>query len=275
MGLRIMQNAMAANAHRNMTRTDEALGRSMERLASGLRINRAGDDAAGLAKSEKLRADIRGIDQALRNVQDAVSFVQVGEGALDDVHAILQRINELAVAAANTASSDGTAEQAEVVELLKQLDTVGSTTTFAGMTIFGTSAATFQAGAEAGHAITMTTPALNSAAISDAQGAAVDLSTLDLVNDAANAIDLVRSAIGEITNLRAFFGAQQNRLEHTLGGLRMAGENLKASESRIRDLDLAAEMVTMTRHQIMAQAGTAMLAQANQAPRQLLSLISG
>ncbi|MEZ5265302.1 MAG: flagellin [Acidimicrobiales bacterium] len=101
----------------------------------------------------------------------------------------------------------------------------------------------------------------------------MDLSGLDLVNDAANAIDLVRSAIGEITNLR--FGAQQNRLEHTLGGLRMAGENLKASESRIRDLDLAAEMVTMTRHQIMAQAGTAMLAQANQAPRQLLSLISG
>ena len=274
MTLRIMHNSMAITAHRMLTGSDAGVERSLERLSSGYRINRAADDAAGLAKSEKLRADVRGLDQARRNTQDAISFVQIAEGALEDVHAMLQRINELAVAAANIASSDGRAEQAEVTELLEQIDKAGGSTTFAGMAVFGNGAVTFQVGAESGDSITMSTPAVTSAAIGDGVGPAVDLTAIDLTTDAADAIATVRQAIDNITGLRAFIGAQQNRLQHTLNAQSYTFENLTASESRIRDLDIAAESVTLTRHQIMSQAGTAMLAQANTAPRQVLTLLN-
>lgn len=273
MGLRINQNTMAVSAHRNLTINDGMLTKSMEKLSSGFRINRAADDASGLAKSEKLRADVRGINQAIQNAQDGISYVQTAEGALDEVHAILQRINELAVSAANTATSDGAAEQAEVTELLKQVDAIGTSTKFAGKAVFSNTPVTFQVGALAADTIQVTTQTLSSASLTDGIGAAADLSTLDLKTAAATAIDTVRTGIDEINNLRASLGAQQNRLEHTITNLNVTTENLQASESRIRDLDIAAEMVSFTRHQIMVQAGTAMLAQANSVPQSVLQLL--
>ena len=273
MGLRINQNTMAVSAHRNLTINDGMLNKSMEKLSSGFRINRAADDAAGLAKSEKLRADVRGINQAIKNAQDGISYVQTAEGALDEVHAILQRMNELAVSAANTATSDGAAEQAEVTELLKQIDSIGSSTKFAGKAVFSTTAVTFQIGAMSTDTITVTTQGLSSASLTDGTGAAVDLSAMNLTTGASAAIDTVRSGIDEINSLRANLGAQQNRLEHTITNLSVTTENLQASESRIRDLDIAAEMVRFTRNKIMVQAGTAMLAQANQVPQSVLQLL--
>ena len=273
MGLRINQNTMAATAHRNLSISDGMLNRSMERLSSGFRINRASDDAAGLAKSERLRADIRGLNQAVRNAQDGVSFVQTAEGALDEVTSILQRINELAVSAANTATGDGAAEQAEVTQLLAQIDSIGSSTKFAGIPVFGASGVSFQIGATSTDLIAITTSALSSSSLSDGVGSAVDLSTINLANAAAAAIDTVRSAIEEINSYRADLGATQNRLEHTIANLNVTTENLQSSESRIRDLDIAAEMVQFTRHQIMVQAGTAMLAQANLIPQTVLQLL--
>ena len=275
MGLRINQNTMAVAAHRNLTINDGLLTKSMEKLSSGFRINRAADDAAGLAKSEKLRADVRGINQAVKNAQDGISYVQTAEGALDEVHAILQRMNELAVSASNTATSDGAAEQAEVTELLKQIDSIGSSTKFAGKAVFSTTAVTFQVGAMSTDIITVTTQGLSSASLTDGIGAAVDLSAMNLTTGASAAIDTVRSGIDEINSLRANLGAQQNRLEHTITNLGVTSENLQASESRIRDLDIAAEMVRFTRNQIMVQAGTAMLAQANQVPQSVLQLLRG
>ncbi len=274
MGLRINQNTMAITAHRNLTISDGMLTKSMEKLSSGFRINRAADDAAGLAKSEKLRADIRGINQAIRNAQDGISFVQTAEGALDEVHAILQRINELAVSAANTATSDGNAEQSEVTELLKQIDAIGSSTKFAGKSVFGASAVTFQVGALSTDTITVSTEALSSSALGTS-GSAIDLSTVSLSTAASAAIDNVRLAIAAVNDLRANLGANQNRMEHTITNLQVTTENLQASESRIRDLDIAAEMVAFTRHQIMVQAGTAMLAQANSVPQSVLQLLRG
>ncbi len=199
--------------------------------------------------------------------------MQTAEGALDEVHAILQRMNELAVSAANTATSDGAAEQAEVTELLKQIDAIGTSTKFAGKAVFSTTAVTFQVGALAADTIQVTTQGLSSASLTDGTGAAADLSTLDLTTAAAAAIDTIRTGIDEINNLRAGLGAQQNRLEHTITNLNVTTENLQASESRIRDLDIAAEMVSFTRHQIMVQAGTAMLAQANSVPQSVLQLL--
>ena len=273
MGLRINQNTMAVSAHRNLTINDGSLTKSMEKLSSGFRINRAADDAAGLAKSEKLRADVRGINQAIKNAQDGISFVQTAEGALDEVHAILQRINELAVSAANTATSDGAAEQAEVTELLKQIDSIGTSTKFAGKAVFSSGAVTFQVGAMSSDTISVTTQNLSSASLNTSAGTAKDLSAVDLKTGASAAIDNIRTAIDNINDLRANLGAQQNRLEHTITNLNVTTENLQASESRIRDLDIASEMVSFTRHQIMVQAGTAMLTQANQVPQSVLQLL--
>ena len=271
MGLRINQNTMAVNAHRNLTVSDGMLSKSMERLASGFRINRAADDAAGLAKSETLRADIRGINQAVRNAQDGISFVQTAEGALDEIHSILQRINELAVSAANTATGDGAAEQAEVSELLAQIDDIG-TSKFAGVDLFSASAINFQVGASSADTISINTQVLSSASLADGTST-ISLSGIDLQSSPSDAIDDVRDAISVINNLRAALGATQNRLEHTITNLNVTSENLQASESRIRDLDIASEMVNFTRHQIMVQAGTAMLAQANMVPQSVLQLL--
>jgi flagellin len=270
--VRINQNIAAYNSFRNLSATNTQLGKSLEKLSSGFRINRAADDAAGLAKSESLRSEIRGSRQAIRNAQDGVSFVQTAEGALNEVHSILQRMRELAVDAANTATTDGAAQQAEVTELLAEITAIGSNSTFAGQKVFsdysGTNL-TFHVGAGAGQTLDIST----NLALASANVFSVDISGVD-VDDAANAaIGTIDSAIAKVSETRSTLGATQNRLEHTVANLSVAVENLSASESRVRDTDMAEEMVSFTRHQIMVQAGTAMLAQANQVPSTVLSLL--
>ncbi|MFS8496204.1 MAG: flagellin [Actinomycetes bacterium] len=293
--MRINQNIMAFNAYRNIQTTNTQLGKSLEKLSSGYRINRAADDAAGLAKSESLRAEIRGTQQAIRNAQDGVSWVQTAEGALQEVHSILQRMRQLAVDAANTATTGGAEQQAEFDQLVEELDAIGKRTTFAGKAVFsnydsgsGGTALTFHVGAGSGADNKLTveldltidvtgnagiffgidddgdpgTPAVN-----------VNLDALDLTTAADAAIGALDLAIDAVSSVRSELGAKQNRLEHTIANLSVAVENLSASESRIRDTDMAEEMVAFTRHQIMAQAGTAMLAQANVVPQSVLRLL--
>ncbi len=270
MSLRINSNTAAFNAYRNLTINDGMLSKSLEKLSSGFRVNRAADDAAGLIKSESLRADIRGLGQAVKNAQDGISFVQTAEGALVEVHAILQRMNELAVSAANTATSDGSAEQAEVDQLLTQIGEIGAQTRFAGLDVFTSTARTFHIGSDAGETIDVTIGVLTTGSV----GAdAVNISGIDLETDADGAITTINNAIDSVSTDRGDMGAIQNRLEHTVRNLQVSIENLSASESRIRDTDMAAEMAMFTRNQIMLQAGTAMLAQANAVPQNVLSLL--
>lgn len=268
MSLQINQNVGAINAHRNLVANDNMLSKSLERLSSGFRINRAADDAAGLVKSETLRSEVRGTQQAVRNSQDGISFVQTAEGALVEVHAMLQRMNELAVSAANTATSDGSAEQAEIDELLLQIDAIGTNTKFAGLDVFDAAARTFHVGANSGESIDVTTGALT---VTTVGVAALDVSTA--TGDADAAIGTIATAIDTVSTLRGSLGAKQNRLESTINNLRVSVENLSASESRIRDTDMALEMSNFTRNQIMVQAGTSMLAQANAVPQSILGLI--
>jgi flagellin len=258
MGVRINTNVEALNAQRNLGSTAVAFGKSVEKLSSGLRINRAADDAAGLALSEKLRAQVKGLNQAARNAQDAISMVQTAEGALTEVHGMLQRIRELAVQHANgTNDADAQASiAAEVTELKAAIAAIATNTKFNGVALLtGAEDVDFQVGADAGQTLTVTFGDVDvSAAV------VTDISTVD-------------TAIASISTLRGSFGAVQNRLEYTVASLSVAAENMAASESRIRDLDVAAEMVNFTKLQILQQAGTAILAQANAAPQNVLSLL--
>jgi flagellin len=270
--MRINQNIGAFNAYRNLSVTNNQMGKSLEKLSSGFRINRAADDAAGLVRSEGLRAEIGGTKVAVRNAQDGVSFVQTAEGALEEVHTILQRMRDLAVSAASS-TSDGAAEQAEIDGLASELDAIGGRTTFNGDSVFGQTA-NFHVGAgsdAAVNALSVSTSELSSASL----GASGDVSGVDVTTDsgAASAIATIDTAISNISTERSTLGATQNRLESTVRNLSVAAENLQAAESRIRDTDMAEEMVRFTRHQILTQAGTAMLAQANQAPQSVLSLL--
>ena len=274
MGLRINQNIAAMNAYRNLSVTDGQLSKSLEKLSSGFRINRAADDAAGLTKSEGLRSEIRGTNQAVRNAQDGVSLVQTAEGALNEVHSILQRMRELAVSAANTATNDGVAEQSEITQLTAELDAIGTRTQFSGQQVFDGTARSFQVGANNGDTLSVTISSLAAANVGasgvDVSGITVDGTT---AGDAAAAIDTLDQAIASVSSERSTLGATQNRLEHTIANLQVASENLSASESRIRDTDMAKEMMSFTRAQILQQAGTAMLAQANQVPQSVLQLL--
>jgi flagellin len=268
MSLRINSNTAAFNAYRNLTVSDGMLSKSLEKLSSGFRVNRAADDAAGLVKSESLRTQVRGSQQAIKNAQDGISFVQTAEGALIEVHAILQRMSELAVSASNTATSDGVAEQAEIDELLAQINDIGTDTKFAGLQVFDATAKTFHVGAGAGETIAVTVGALTTSNINGE-----DISAVDVTSDADDALDTINAAVEALSTKRGELGAKQNRLEHTITNLQVTVENLSASESRIRDTDMAMEMAAFTRHQIMLQAGTAMLAQANAVPQAVLSLL--
>ena len=268
--MRINQNVMAFNAYRNLSGTGVELGKSLEKLSSGFRINRAADDAAGLVKSESLRSEANGSRVAIRNAQDGISLVQTAEGALNEVHSILQRMRDLAVSAANTATNDGVAEQAEVSELLAELDSIGDRTRFAGTDVFSGTSRTFQVGAESSDTLSLTFDALSSASLGSST---VNVSAINVDTGAAAAIDTLDNAIASISTQRSTLGATQNRLEHTVKNLSVSVENLSAAESRIRDTDMAAEMVTFTRNQIMQQAGTAMLAQANAVPQSVLGLL--
>jgi flagellin len=401
MGLRINQNIAAMNAYRNLTVTDGQMSKSLEKLSSGFRINRAADDAAGLSISEGLRAQIGGTQVAIRNAQDGISVVQTAEGALSEVHSILQRMRDLSVQASNAGSQDTTARtaaQTEFTQLKSEIDRIGNTTSFGNTKLldgsFGNQAGvvngsgagaltvvtgtndTFKLSTEGVAAQSLTLAAgsyTNDAAgasslqsalqtsidgnaslkglvtatvyhdatinknvvsfvrnstasgtlVTAAAGAANDvlaglgvtgatgtvtagsggvfqvganntaadrisvsisavnsttltgLGSVDLVNNAAAAIDTINSAITSVSTTRANLGAYQNRFDHTISNLSVTSENLSASESRIRDTDMASEMVSFTRAQILTQAGTAMLAQANQAPQQVLQLLRG
>jgi flagellin len=390
MGLRINQNMAAMNAYRNLSVTDGQMAKSLEKLSSGFRINRAADDAAGLSISEGLRAQVGGLKVAVRNAQDGISVVQTAEGALNEVHSILQRMRDLSVQAANTGSQDAAATgaaQSEITQLNAELDRIGSTTkfgsqsllngaaasrsgavtggsttapaftlagTFNGTTLAATavtvaaatytSAGAYQTALQNGLDSTLTGAGISAgavkASVKDDGGGVwkVELSSaalasggsftiggaggggviagastaqantlsktfqigansgetlavtfngvsssilgtsgLDLTaaGGAASAITALDSAIGTVSSSRASLGAVQNRFEHTIANLNVATENLSASESRIRDTDMAQEMVSFTRSQILTQAGTAMLAQANSAPQSVLSLLRG
>jgi len=269
MSLRIQSNPEAMNAHRQLLGTSEKLQKSMERLSSGYRINRAADDAAGLAISEKLRGQISGISQAMRNTQDAVSLVQTAEGALQEVHSMLQRMRELAVQYKNGTLSvdDRTAIQSEVNQLQSEIDRIGTQVQFNGVQLLSSAGSiTFQVGAMDSQSITVSTVSL---------GAAVGTAAGALTPTGASDIAEIDTAINNISAQRAQFGAVQNRLDHTLANLATYHENLVASESRVRDADMAQEMVDFTKLQILQQAGTSMLAQANQVPQSVLTLLRG
>lgn len=369
MGLRINQNIAAYNAHRNLTQTDNNLSKSLERLSSGLRINRAADDAAGLSISEKLRSQVRGLQQAARNAQDGISLIQTAEGALAETHSILQRMRELAVQAANGSLTDEDrgAIQEEVSALIQEVTRIAQSTSYNNQVLLegglgssvtdlgnslkaasgianiesvgatpgsgyalsyasGTNTLTLTNGAGTTESIVITPPTnfntavvtfaslgikvtVNSAidnqniasgsggftvssgamslhiganqnqtisvSIGDMTAEGLGINTVDVSSSsgAEDAIATLDTAITTVSTQRSALGAAQNRLEHTIANLGVAQENLAASESRIRDVDMAAEMVSFTRNQIMIQAGTAMLAQANAVPQSVLQLL--
>ncbi|MER7002595.1 flagellin [Dactylosporangium sp. NPDC000555] len=285
MGLRINNNIAAQNAYRNLSVTDGQMSKSLEKLSSGYRINRAADDAAGLSISEGLRSQIGGLKVAVRNAQDGISVVQTAEGALTETHSILQRMRDLAVQAASTGSQDSdarSAAQTEFAQLNSELDRIATTTAFGGQKLLdvgnGAYLGTFQVGANTADAdqiaVDLGTAAFGSSStVTGFDSAGLGVSTLDLTTAGTAAIEAIDSAIKGVSTARATLGAYQNRFEHTINNLNVAVENLSASESRIRDTDMAQEMVSFTRSQILTQAGTSMLAQANQAPQNVLSLL--
>lgn len=269
--MRINHNISALNAYRQLTVNNNSLQKSLEKLSSGFRINRAGDDAAGLAISEKMRGQIRGLDMAIKNAQDGISLIQTAEGALNETHAILQRMRELAVQSANDTNTDDdrAALQAEVTELISELDRIASDTEFNTQALLdGTfTSKVFHIGANADQKITLS--------IDDMSSTGLSVSTIDISSQsgADSAITTIDAAIKKVSDERAKLGAYQNRLEHTINNLGTAVENLTAAESRIRDVDMAKEMMEFTKMNILNQAATAMLAQANMLPQSVLKLL--
>jgi len=280
MGLRINQNIAAQNAYRSLSVSDSQMSKSLEKLSSGFRINRAADDAAGLAISEGLRSQVGGLKVAARNAQDGVSVVQTAEGALNEVHSILQRVRDLGVQAGNDSNnSDARANiKTEVDSLTEELDRIADATNFNGTKLLdkSTPTMTFQVGAN-DTAESQITVDLKSSDIKSIAALIKNGGTKELKFDsAANAqasIKEIDTHIKAVSTARAELGAYQNRFEHTITNVNVAIENLSASESRIRDTDMAQEMMSYTRSQILTQAGTAMLAQANQSQQGVLSLL--
>jgi len=283
MGLRIQNNVEAFNTHRQLSVTSTLASKSMEKLSSGYRINRAADDAAGLAISEKMRGQIGGLAQAQRNAQDGISLVQTAEGALTEVHAMLQRVRDLKVQFDNGTLSgdDKDAIAAEVYQIAQEIDDIVTQTKFNGTAVFGSSGFTFQVGANDGETIVTTAADFSGAIGTSGTGGLSELTALSDADDAKTALtggalsqlEVIDNAIKNVSTARANFGAVQNRLEHRLNNLATYQENLTASESRIRDVDMAAEMTKFTKLNILQQAGVSMLAQANAAPQSVLSLL--
>jgi flagellin len=277
MGLRIQNNVEAFNAHRQLTGTAAKAAKAMEKLSSGYRVNRAADDAAGLAISEKMRAQIGGLAQAQRNAQDAVSLVQTGEGALNEVHSMLERVRDLKIQYSSGVLSDEDkkAIAAEVQQLGKEVTDIAGKTEFNGLKLLDGQSFTFTVGANSADTVTIATVALSGTAGVKDLADIGSASSLDNASAALNSLDVdeIDTMIKNVSTARSTFGAVQNRLEHRLNNLATYQENLVASESRIRDVDMASEMVNFTKLQILQQAGTSMLAQANQAPQGVLSLL--
>jgi flagellin len=304
MSLRINSNIMAMNAYRNLSTTDKGMASSLEKLSSGLRINRAADDAAGLSISQGLQSQIGGLQVAARNAQDGINVVQTADGALNETEAILQRMRDLAVQSSNSGSQDASAQsaaQTEFGQLNSELDRITSTTKFGSQTLLnGSYQGNFQVDASTGTGsqikVDLGSTALASlapgttgtkanssdVAITGLNSAGLGLATLDLSssvsnnghsNQAQDAVDQLDDAIKFVSTVRATLGAYQNRFDHTINNINVAVENLSASKSAITDTDMAQEMTKFTKTQILSQAGTAMLSQANQAPQGVLKLL--
>jgi flagellin len=277
MGLSINQNIAAVNSYRNLSNTQNDQAKSLEKLSSGFRINRAADDAAGLAISEGLRSQVGGLKVAARNAQDGISVVQTAEGALTEVHSILQRVRDLSVQAGNDSNNAAarTNIKTEIDSLGDELDRISTSTNFNGTHLLDgtggtTGTLTFQIGAGSTKADDQIDVKL---ADISALGGKVKALAVDSAANALTSIGTIDTEIAAVSTGRAELGAYQNRLEHAVKNINVATENLSASESRIRDTDMASEMVNFTRSQILSQAGTAMLAQANQIPQGVLSLL--
>ena len=267
----VQHNLSAMNTNRQLGIVTSAQSTSTEKLSSGYRINRAGDDAAGLSISEKMRSQIRGLNKAASNAQDGISLVQVAEGALNETHSILQRMNELATQAANdtNTSTDRTAIQAEIDQLTSEINRIQSTTQFNTMNLLdGTfSSKNLQVGSLSGQSIGISIKNM------DASSLGVNALKVSSFASAGSSMDKIQSAINLVSTQRSTLGALQNRLEHTINNLNTTAENTQAAESRIRDVDMATEMVEYSKNNILAQAGQSMLAQANQATQGVLSLL--
>ena len=278
--MRINNNIMAMNAHRQLAVNQTNASKSMEKLSSGFRINRAADDAAGLSISEKMRGQIRGLKQASRNSQDGISLIQTAEGALNETHAILQRMRELVVQGGNLATNqpeDLKAIQDEIQALVDEIDGISQRTAFNGKTLMagsyadGASALVFQIGANANQAMSVHINDMSASAL----GVSGTITVSGFTGSASfnAAVSVIDAAIEKVSAERSKLGAVQNRLEHTIANLNNAAENLQAAESRIRDVDMAQEIMEFTKNSILQQAATAMLAQANMAPQSVLQLL--
>ncbi|MBU5259611.1 MULTISPECIES: flagellin Hag [Bacillus] len=295
--MRINHNIAALNTLNRLSANNGASQKNMEKLSSGLKINRAGDDAAGLAISEKMRGQIRGLEMASKNAQDGISLIQTAEGALTETHSILQRVRELVVQAGNTGTQDDTdlgAIQEEINNLVQEIGNgtdkngISDRTEFNGKKLlngdFETATLTFQIGANKAQKLDVNIKAMSADKLgtdpTDATKTVSALKVTDFATIAAGAaggfndqLDIVDNAIKQVSDQRSKLGAVQNRLEHTINNLGASGENLTAAESRIRDVDMAKEMSEFTKNNILSQASQAMLAQANQQPQNVLQLL--
>lgn len=274
--MRINNNIMSMNSHRQLSTNNANGAKSMEKLSSGLRINRAGDDAAGLSISEKMRGQIRGLKQASRNAQDGISLIQTAEGALNETHSILQRMRELAVQANNETNNDDdiASIQKEANQLAREIDRIADNTQFNTKDLLALSgiSVSFQIGSNSGQQIDLAIDGMTSAELLITASGTGETAVALAMED-ANTITKINDAIQAVSDARSNLGSVQNRLEHTIANLDNSSENLQAAESRIRDVDMAAEMMDFTKNNILSQAATAMLAQANQAPQSVLQLL--
>ena len=267
----VQHNLSAMNTNRQMGTVTNALSKSTEKLSSGYKINRAADDAAGLSISEKMRSQIRGLDKASSNAEDGISLIQVAEGALNESHSILQRMNELATQAANdtNTTSDREAIQSEISQLTSELDRIYSTTQFNTMNLLdgNFTGKSLQVGALSGQIISLSINSMKASAIG------IKASSISSNSAAGKSMSLIQLAINTVSQERSKLGALQNRLEHTINNLDTTSENTSAAESRIRDTDMATEMVEYSKNNILSQAGQSMLSQANQQTQGVLSLL--
>lgn len=271
MSLVINYNAAAFDTHRNLEGTDRMLRTSIQRLSTGLKINSAADDPAGLVISQQMRAQAEGYAQAIKNSNDGVNLVKTAEGALNEVHSLLTQMRTIAVHAANAGVNDTTsiaADQAQFDKAVKSLDRIASTTKFNGKALLdGTfTSQVFQIGSNASDTVSLS--------ITNQNASTLGVNSLNLSSGAGAAITAIDTAINTVSSTRSTLGSfQRNTLETTINSLSIAEENIRASESTIRDADIAQEMVSFTRNNILQQAGTAMLAQANQSPQAVLQLL--
>lgn len=270
--MQIQHNIAAINSYRNLGINQSALSKNLEKLSSGYRINRAGDDAAGLAISESMRSQINGLNQASKNAEDAIGLIQTAEGALTEVHSMLQRMTTLATQAANGTYNSVAREnvQTEIDQLTAEIDRIAESTNFNDIKpLDGSTTMTFQIGPSKEETLVLTPSSMTS----DSLGiGSLNVTGTDGTN-ANEALDDIKSAIDQVSEFRAKLGAAQNRLEHTVNNLDVTSENIQAAESRIRDTDMADEMTAFTKNNILLQASQSMLAQSNAVPQGILSLL--